>query len=136
MNGLRKIAQNHMQKCSKVSGKTNYHENNLKCKRTCVWFFIVIGIIRFENSKPQNFDFCFHQFFFLQRILLNKRRKIQCEQSESRYCTRFLVSRYNQSRICGKEVDLGLFPSDSLQSQSYQFIGIAHIGPFYGVEND
>ena len=42
----------------------------------------------------------------------------------------------NQSRICGKGVGLGLFPSDSLQSQSYQFIGIAHIGPYYGVEND
>ena len=42
----------------------------------------------------------------------------------------------NQSRICGKGVGLGLFPSDSLQSQSYQFIGIAHIGPYYGLEND
>ena len=31
---------------------------------------------------------------------------------------------------------LGLFPSDSLQSQSYEFIEIAHIGPYYGVEND
>ena len=43
---------------------------------------------------------------------------------------------YYQSRICGKGVGLGLFPSDSLQSQSHQFIGIAHIGPYYGVEND
>ena len=42
----------------------------------------------------------------------------------------------NQSRICGKGVGLGLFPSDSLQSQSYEFIEIAHIGPYYGVEND
>ena len=31
---------------------------------------------------------------------------------------------------------MGLFPSDLLQSQSYHFIGIAHIGPCYGVEND
>ena len=42
----------------------------------------------------------------------------------------------NQSRICGKGVGLGLFPSDSLQSQSYEFIEIAHIGPYYGVGND
>ena len=42
----------------------------------------------------------------------------------------------NQSRICGKGIGLGLFPSDSLQSQSYQFIGIAHIGPYNSVEND
>ena len=42
----------------------------------------------------------------------------------------------NQSRICGKGVGLGFFPSDSLQSQSHQFIGIAHIGPYYGVKND
>ena len=42
----------------------------------------------------------------------------------------------NQSRICGKGVGLCLFPSDSLQSQSYEFIGSAHIGPYYGVEND
>ena len=42
----------------------------------------------------------------------------------------------NQRRICGKGVGLGLFPSDSLQSQSYEFIEIAHIGPYYGVEND
>ena len=34
---------------------------------------------------------------------------------------------YNQSRICGKVVGLGLFPSDSLQSQLYEFIEIAHI---------
>ena len=33
----------------------------------------------------------------------------------------------DQSRICGKGVGLGLFPSDSLQSQSYEFIEIAHI---------
>ena len=36
----------------------------------------------------------------------------------------------------GKGVGLGFFSSDSPQSQSYQFIGIAHIGPYYGVEND
>ena len=35
-----------------------------------------------------------------------------------------------------KEVGLGLFPSDSLESQSYEFIEIAHIGPNYGVKND
>ena len=33
----------------------------------------------------------------------------------------------NQSRICGKGVGLGLFPSDSLESQLYEFIEIAHI---------
>ena len=33
----------------------------------------------------------------------------------------------NQSRICGKGVGLGLFPSDSLQSQLYEFFEIAHI---------
>ena len=42
---------------------------------------------------------------------------------------------YNKSRLCGKGV-LGLFPFDSLESQSYEFIEIAHIGPYYGVEND
>ena len=31
------------------------------------------------------------------------------------------------SRICGKGVGLGFFPSDSLQSQLYEFIEIAHI---------
>ena len=41
-----------------------------------------------------------------------------------------------QSRICGKGVSLDLFPSDSLQYQSYQFIEIAHIGPYYGEQND
>ena len=40
----------------------------------------------------------------------------------------------NQSRICGKGVGLGLFPSESLQSQPYEFDEIAHIGPCYGVE--
>ena len=33
----------------------------------------------------------------------------------------------NQSRKCGKGVGLGLLPSDSLQSQLYEFIEIAHI---------
>ena len=42
----------------------------------------------------------------------------------------------DQRRICGKGVGLGLFPSDSLQSQSYEFIEIENIGPYYGVEND
>ena len=41
----------------------------------------------------------------------------------------------NQSRICGKGVGLGLFPSDSLKSQSFEFIEVAHIGPYYGVKN-
>ena len=41
-----------------------------------------------------------------------------------------------QSRLCGKGVGLGHFPPDSLESQSYEFIEIAHIGPYYGVEND
>ena len=35
-----------------------------------------------------------------------------------------------------KRSRLRFFSSDSPQSQSYQFIGIAHIGPYYGVEND
>ena len=35
----------------------------------------------------------------------------------------------NQSRMCFKEVGLGLFPSDSLVSQSYDFDKIALIGP-------
>ena len=42
----------------------------------------------------------------------------------------------NQSRIFGEGVGLGLFPSDSLESHSYDIIEIAHIGPYYGVEND
>ena len=42
---------------------------------------------------------------------------------------------FNQSRICGNVVGLGLFPSDSLQSQLYEFIEIAYIGPYNGVEN-
>ena len=48
--------------------------------------------------------------------------------------TRYFGHNINQSRICGKEFGLGLFPSDSLQSQLYEFIEIAHIGPYYGVE--
>ena len=40
----------------------------------------------------------------------------------------------NKSRICGKGVGLGLFPSDSLLSHAYKFIEIAHIEPYYGVE--
>ena len=44
-----------------------------------------------------------------------------------------ILKRY-QSHICGKGVGLGLFPSDSFESQSYEFIEIAHIGPYYGVE--
>ena len=35
----------------------------------------------------------------------------------------------NQSRICGKGVGSGLFPSVSLE-----FIKIADIGPYYGLE--
>ena len=38
------------------------------------------------------------------------------------------------SHICSKGVGLGLFPSDLLESQSYEFIEIAHIGPYYIVE--
>ena len=36
--------------------------------------------------------------------------------------------------MCGKEVSLGLFPSDSLESQPYAVDEIAHIKPLYGVE--
>ena len=37
----------------------------------------------------------------------------------------------NQSRICGKEVGLCLFRSDSLESHSYDFDEIAQIKPLY-----
>ena len=40
---------------------------------------------------------------------------------------------HNQSRKCGEGAGLDLFPSDSLQSQLYEFIEIVHIGPYYGV---
>ena len=33
----------------------------------------------------------------------------------------------DQSRVCGKGVGLGLLPSDSLESQSYELSEIAHI---------
>ena len=33
----------------------------------------------------------------------------------------------NESRICGKGFGLGLFPSESRQSQLYEFIEIAHM---------
>ena len=39
----------------------------------------------------------------------------------------------NQSRMCGKEVCLGRFPSDSFEPQPYNFDEIAHIEPLYGV---
>ena len=61
--------------------------------------------------------------------------------SENRYTNgcnadRIIPGVLNQSRLCGKGVCLGLFPSDSLESPSYEFIEIAHIAPYYGVEND
>ena len=40
----------------------------------------------------------------------------------------------NQSRMCGRGVGSGLSPSDSLESQSYDFDEIAHIRPIYGVQ--
>ena len=43
------------------------------------------------------------------------------------------VDYLNQSRICGKGVSLGIFPSDSLQSQSYEFIEIAQICTYCNV---
>ena len=36
--------------------------------------------------------------------------------------------------MCGKEVGLGLFPFDSLESQSYDFGEIARIKLVYGAE--
>ena len=39
------------------------------------------------------------------------------------------MRKQNQSRICGKVVGAGLFPSDSLESQSYEIDEIAHKGP-------
>ena len=55
----------------------------------------------------------------------------------TRRSDRFLKTSFeNQSGICGKGVGLGLFPSDSLESQSFELIEIAHTAPYYGVEND
>ena len=39
--------------------------------------------------------------------------------------------KYNQSRMYGKVIPLGLFPSNLLESQSYDFDEIAHIKPSY-----
>ena len=36
--------------------------------------------------------------------------------------------------MCGQGVGLGLFPSDSLESQSYDFHIIAQTNPLFGVE--
>ena len=36
--------------------------------------------------------------------------------------------------MCGKRVGLGLFPSESLEWQSYHFDEITHIKPLYVVE--
>ena len=36
--------------------------------------------------------------------------------------------------MCCKGVGLGLFPSDSFESQLYDFDDTAHIKPLYGVE--
>ena len=44
------------------------------------------------------------------------------------------VKKVNQNRKCGKGVCLGLFPSESLQSQWNDFDKIAHITPLYGVK--
>ena len=38
-----------------------------------------------------------------------------------------LTTHLHQSRVCGKGVGSGLFPSDSLQSEIYEFIEIAQI---------
>ena len=40
----------------------------------------------------------------------------------------------NQSRMSGRGVGLVLFPSDSLEPQSYDFDEIANIRLLYGVE--
>ena len=40
----------------------------------------------------------------------------------------------NKRRMCGKGVGLGPFPSDSLESQSYNFDEFADIKPLYGVK--
>ena len=40
----------------------------------------------------------------------------------------------NQSHICGEGVGLGLFPSNSFESQPYNFEERAHIKTLYGIE--
>ena len=40
----------------------------------------------------------------------------------------------NQSRMCREGVILGLFPFDSLESQSHDSNEISHIKPLYGAE--
>ena len=42
-------------------------------------------------------------------------------------CFFLLILNKNHSRICGKGAGLGLFPSDSVKSQSYDFDEIAHL---------
>ena len=46
----------------------------------------------------------------------------------------FSSHKTNQSRTCGKGVGLGPFPSISFESQSYEFIEIAHSGQNHAVE--
>ena len=71
---------------------------------------------------------------FLKRhkIAFSKNRTKQPISSCFRTCRKpTLLYISNQSRMCGKGVGLGLFPSDSLESQSYDFDEIAHIRPLY-----
>ena len=61
---------------------------------------------------------------FLKEISA-KNRMCKTSLTYKRYNIKFWIK--HQSRICGEVVDLGLFPSDWLQSQLYKFIEIAHM---------
>ena len=140
----------------KILSRKNSHSAE-KCKRGTLWYLLTY--IQLQNIKNSKGTLLRHSKTFRikshsaekhpKRDLLGLSGFIgyleKVKNERGTLCTKFVwldlavggfrnVS--NQSRICGKGADLGLFPSDSLQPQSYQFIGIAHIGPYYGVEND
>ena len=60
--------------------------------------------------------------------------EMKVKESFKRQYTKYSIIKFNQSRMCGKRVRLGPFPSDSLESQSYDFDEIAYTKPLYGVE--
>ena len=79
------------------------------------------------------------QNIFFEKKLKISEKNAQCRKKIGRrdpLVSSGYVDYLNQSRIYGKGVSLGIFPSDSLQSQSYEFIEIAQICTYYGVENN
>ena len=106
--------------------------HEIYCSRKNIFTHLLLLFLNYCCNVEKSFTDIENHAFFRKNIFKDLFSFLSVRKQFDNKVLRHVFKRFhNQSRICGKGVGLGLVPSYSLQSQSYQFNGIARIGSYY-----